>query len=183
MITFVFSKYSLFSEEVGFGNVHFTLKPRNGYPCFPFVAGRDIVHSTGRVHLLISTNYKQSMIATLLATVSHTLFFVSLCRIFASLRRPSDKRVFKQRVFNIGRKMKSLKGAFALGLLPTTAIAQNVVTISLPTCVPGGGTGILSGSAPTGPTTEVIDVTATNSLGSVTVEPITEVVTPGASAT
>ena len=79
--------------------------------------------------------------------------------------------------------MKSFKGAFALGLLPTTAIAQAVVTISLPTCVPGGGTGINTGPAPTGPTTEVIDVTATNSLGSVTIEPITQVVTPGASAT
>ena len=79
--------------------------------------------------------------------------------------------------------MKSLKGAVALGLLPTTAIAQTVVTISLPTCIPGGGTGVISGPAPTGPTTEVIAVTATNSLGSVTVESITEVVTPGASAT
>ena len=79
--------------------------------------------------------------------------------------------------------MKSLKGAFVLGLLPTTAIAQSVVTISLPTCIPGGGTGVISGPIPIGPTTEVIDVTATNSLGSVTVEPITQVVTPGASAT
>lgn len=94
------------------------------------------------------------------------------------------------RVFNLLRKMKSLKGAFALGLLPTTAIAQSVMTIRLPTCIPGGGTGIpgidtgaTSGPAPTGPTTEVINVTATNSLGSVTVEPITQVVTPGASAT
>ena len=78
--------------------------------------------------------------------------------------------------------MKSLKGAFALGLLPATAIAQSVVTISLPTCIPGGGTGVTSGPAPTGPTTEVIDVTATNSLGSVTVESITQVVTPGVSA-
>ena len=87
--------------------------------------------------------------------------------------------------------MKSLKGAFALGLLPTTAIAQSVITIRLPTCIPGGGTGIpgidtgatSGGPAPTEPTTEVINVTATNSLGSVTVEPITQVVTPGASAT
>ena len=98
--------------------------------------------------------------------------------------------------------MKSLRGAFALGLLPTTAVAQSVVTVRLPTCIPGGvtgiprvsilgggtgipgvGTGVLSGPAPTGLTTEVINVTATNSLGSVTVEPVTQVVTPGASAT
>lgn len=86
--------------------------------------------------------------------------------------------------------MKSPKGAFALGLLPMTVVAQSVVTVRLPTCIPGGGTGIpgvgtgvVSGPAPTGPTTEVINVTATNSLGSVTVEPVTQVVTPGASAT
>ena len=101
------------------------------------------------------------------------------------------------RVFNLSRNMKSLKGAFALGLLPTTAVAQSVVTVRLPTCIPGGGTGILgggtgipgvgtgviSGPAPTGPTTEVINVTATISPGSITVEQVTQVITPGASAT
>ena len=79
--------------------------------------------------------------------------------------------------------MKYLKGAFALGLLPTRAFAQSVVTVKLPTCIPGAdkvGTGLVPGPAPTGPTTEVTDITVTNSLGSVTVEPITQVVIPGA---
>ena len=79
--------------------------------------------------------------------------------------------------------MKYLKGAFALGLLPTRAFAQSVVTVKLPTCIPGAdkvGTGLVPGPAPTGPTTEVTDDTVTNSLGSVTVEPITQVVIPGA---
>ena len=71
--------------------------------------------------------------------------------------------------------MKYLKGAFALGLLPTRAFAQAVVTVSLPTCIPG----VDKFDVP-GPTTEVTDVTVTESLGSVTVEPITQVVTPGA---
>ena len=83
-------------------------------------------------------------------------------------------------------KMKHLKGAgaLAIGLLPATSIAQDVVTVSIPTCLPGAGvtafpTGAAGGACGTGPETLVIAVTETSSLGSTVVESLTEVITPG----
>ena len=155
---------------------------------FPFAGGRDVVHSTGRVRLLNFHDYKQYN----RDVVSHHAHFITLifgfCRIYTSLSRPLPL----SHIFNISRNMKSLRGAFALGLLPMIAVAQSVVTVRLPTCIPGGDTGILGGGtpgipvpgpAPTGLRTEVIDITATISPGSITVEQVTQVITPGASAT
>lgn len=152
------SSFSIESRGMGIGASHSWL---DAILCIP-----------QPVFILISTNYKQYD-CEIVSHLSHSFEF----------SRRDGLRSISLILTAYLRKMKSLKGALALGLLPTTSIAQTVVTINLPTCIPGGGTGIISGPAPTGPTTEVIDVTATNSLGSITVEPITEVVTPGASAT
>ena len=145
------------------------------------------MHSTGRVHLLNLHDYKQynrDIFSHHHALLVFCVESTRHCHGFLILLYPLS------RVFNLSRNMKYLRGAFALGLLPTTAVAQSVVTVRLPTCIPGGGTGIpgvgtgvISGPAPTGPTTKVINVTATISPGSITVEQVTQVVTPGASAT
>ena len=79
--------------------------------------------------------------------------------------------------------MKHLNGALAIGLLPATSIAQDVVIVSIPTCLPGAGVKTFpaggGGASGTGPETLVIAVTETNSLGSTVVESLTEVITPG----
>jgi hypothetical protein len=88
--------------------------------------------------------------------------------------------------------MRYLNSALAIGLLSATSIAQEVVTVSIPTCLRGagvttflpgaggtGGAGGATGARGTDPETLIIAVTETNSLGSVFPESLTEVVTSG----
>ena len=85
--------------------------------------------------------------------------------------------------------MRYLNGAFAVGLLSATSKAQEVVTVSIPTCLHGagvtnflpgaGGTGGATGARGTGPETLIIAVTETNSLGSAFLGSLTEVITSG----
>ena len=88
--------------------------------------------------------------------------------------------------------MRYLNGALAVGLLSATSKAQEVVTVSIPTCLHGagvtnflpgaggtGGAGGATGARGTGPETLIIAVTETNSLGSAFPESLTEVITSG----